>query len=81
MAAADALAAPEPPEPVDARVARRGGHRTDPKRAYSWPGQLDDRDWRRTRVHAATAYYGCICGTRFTSPTAYYTHAAKVHDR
>jgi hypothetical protein len=66
---------------TDPRIARHDGSRTDAKRGYSWPGQVDDRDWSRTRVHAATPYYACVCGTRFKTPSGYYTHAAKVHDR
>ena len=68
---------------LDPRIAATGGRRrvpTDPKSNYEWPGMTPWPDWRRTRVHRHTAYYGCAkCGARFSSPHAVYTHLAKVH--
>lgn len=67
---------------VDARIAARGGTRRDAKAAYSYPGMADDRDWRKTAVHAATAWYGCArCGQKFSGPHAVYAHIDKRHPR
>jgi hypothetical protein len=67
---------------VDPRVARHGGTRTDPKSNHDFPGMARDSDWRKTRIHKATRFYGCfLCGQKFSGPHATYTHLAKVHDR
>lgn len=69
-------------ELVDPRVAERGGVRKNPKHTYNFPGMLDDANWRRTRAHKHTPWYGCsLCGLKFTGPHAVYTHLAKVHGR
>jgi hypothetical protein len=69
------------PPLVDPRVAKHGGIRKDPKANYDFPGMLDRRSWAKTLVHQHSVY-GCgICGTRFSSPHAVYTHLAKRHDR
>jgi len=83
MASANPLAAkPDIRVLVDARVARRGGTRRDAKHGYDFPGMVETASWRRTQAHQATRFYGCsLCGTKFTSPHAVYTHLAKVHDR
>jgi hypothetical protein len=68
--------------PIDARIARRGGWRTDAKSNYEFAGMLADRDRRQTAAHRATAWYGCaLCGQKFTGPHAVYAHLAKVHER
>lgn len=65
---------------IDPRVAAIGGTRSNPKHGYDFPGMMSDADWRRTRVHRHTSYYGCgICGQQFAGPHAVYTHIAKVH--
>ena len=67
---------------VDPRVARHGGTRRDPKSNYQFAGMATDSDWRKTRVHKTTRFYGCfLCGQKFAGPHAVYTHLAKVHDR
>ena len=67
---------------VDPRVARHGGTRRDRKSNYQFAGMATDCDWRKTRVHKTTRFYGCIlCGQKFAGPHAVYTHLAKVHDR
>ena len=83
MATRDALAVePATRALVDARVAKRGGTRRNVKRSYDFPGMVDAASWRRTQAHLATRFYGCsLCGTKFSSPHAVYTHLAKVHDR
>jgi hypothetical protein len=45
-----------------------------------YPGMTDKSTWRRSNVHRATSYYGCLwCGTRFADPVAVYTHLDKRH--
>ena len=66
---------------IDSRVARHGGTRRDSKSNYDFPGMARDSDWRRTRIHKASAY-GCgLCRQTFSGPHAVYTHLAKVHNR
>jgi hypothetical protein len=68
---------------VDPRIAATGGYRRnprDPKSNYEWPGMVSLPNWRLTRVHEHTAYYGCAkCGARFGSPQAVYAHLARAH--
>jgi hypothetical protein len=65
---------------IDPRVAAAGGTRRHPKEGYYFPGMARDSDWRTTRVHKATIYYGCaFCRQGFKGPHAVYTHIAKVH--
>jgi hypothetical protein len=72
----------EKPPLIDPRVAKHGGTRKDSKSNYDFPGMQDNATWRRSDVHKATSYYGCVlCGQRFTGPHAVYTHLAKLHDR
>lgn len=67
---------------VDPRVAKHGGTRRDRKSNYQFAGMATDWDWRKTKVHKTTRFYGCaLCGTKFAGPHAVYTHLAKVHDR
>jgi hypothetical protein len=67
---------------VDPRVATHGGTRTNPRSNYDFEGMARDSDWRKTRIHKATRFYGCfLCGQKFSGPHATYTHLAKVHDR
>ena len=67
---------------VDPRVAKHGGWRTDPKSNYDFPGMQSHRDWRRTRVHKGTRWYGCaLCGQKFSGPHAVVAHLARIHDR
>jgi hypothetical protein len=65
---------------IDPRVAKHGGTRRNSKANYDYPGMMDAASWRRTLVHQHTAWYGCLCGQKFQSPHAVYTHQAKVHD-
>jgi hypothetical protein len=68
--------------PVDRRIASAGGKRTHAKGAYTYPGQVDDRDCRKTATDpAAVVTRGAVDGRRVGSPSAFYTHRAKVHDR
>ena len=79
---AGALKPPRRAPLVDPRVARHGGTRRDPRSNYDFEGIASDSDWRKTRIHKATRFYGCfLCGREFTGPHAAYTHLAKVHDR
>ena len=65
---------------LDPRLAKHGATRRHPKATYRFPGMMDDRDWRHTRVHQFTSYCGCSrCGQGFTGPHAVYVHLAKVH--
>lgn len=81
-ALAERLEPPRRAPLVDLRVAKHGGTRRDPKSNYDFPGMASDSDWRKTRIHKATRFYGCfLCGQKFTGPHATYTHVAKVHDR
>jgi hypothetical protein len=82
-AAADEPVPPRVAAPlVDARVAKHGGTRKDPKSNYDFPGMMDAASWRRTEVHKHTAWYGCaLCGQKFNGPHAVYTHLAKRHNR
>jgi hypothetical protein len=70
------------PELIDPRVAKHGGTRNSRKATYDFPGMLDQRTWRRGRVHTATRFYGCaLCGQKFSGPHSVYVHLAKRHDR
>jgi len=66
--------------PVDRRVADKGGTRRNTKERYTFPGMQDWPSWSRTPVHQVTAYYGCHpCGVKFSTPAAVYGHLAKRH--
>jgi hypothetical protein len=65
---------------IDPRVGAAGGSRRHPKNGYDFPGMASDSDWRKTRVHQHTSYYGCVfCGQGFKGPHAVYAHIAKRH--
>jgi hypothetical protein len=67
---------------IDPRVAAAGGTRRRPRDGYEFRGMAASDDWRETRVHKHTSYYGCaFCGQGFKGPHAVYTHIAKVHQR
>lgn len=70
---------------LDPRIAATGGRRRTFGRAkanYEWLGMMAEADWRKTRVHQHTSYYGCgRCGTRFATPQAVYAHLARRHGR
>jgi hypothetical protein len=65
---------------IDPRIAAVGGTRTNAKSAYGFPGMVERGNWRKTRVHRHTHFYGCAqCGQRFADPHAVYAHLAKRH--
>jgi hypothetical protein len=79
---AESLKPPRTAPLVDPRVAKHGGNRRNPKSNYDFPGMASDSDWRETRIHKATRFYGCfVCGQKFSGPHATYTHLARTHDR
>jgi hypothetical protein len=44
-----------------------------------YPGMMDRRNWRRTRVHQHSRYSCAWCGRRFADPVAVYNHIDARH--
>jgi hypothetical protein len=67
---------------VDPRIEATGGTRVRERTGYTWPGMMDEGNWRQTRVHRHTRSYSCArCGQAFKTPHAVYTHLAKRYGK